>query len=866
LGGNLIISASNFTNNKAEYEGGALYTSYSPVRISESLFKSNSVEDIQSYGGAAYFDMGTIRISDSRFEKNLGHDVTTLYGYESNITLTNNYFNNPSNVTSMYTVYGNIIFSGENNLTTDTYSTNNTNNNYNFENTANPFIILNNTLSFDELPEKFDLREYGWVSPVKNQGFMGACWAFGNMAALESALMRYANVTYSLSVNNIQNSMLKYSKYGQTALVEGGSNENALQYLINWLGIFPDEYDGYDELGKISSLYITPENIHIQNVVIIPKRENADDNDLIKEALIKYGVVSTQHKADFNQNEYYNPVYSALYYNGKEKSNHMIAIVGWDDNYPAGNFNPLNRPEGDGAWICKNSWGTKWGDEGYFYVSYYDTSFADDISVAYIINNDSYTRIYQLDLGGDLESYKSGKYYYNEFTADADELIAAVGTIFDKADMNYTFEIEVNGVAVYAQKGVSSFGGYETIKMDRYIQIKKGDTFRVIFENKVPIISFSRINLELNKSKVSVDGKTWEDLYDDENVAVLKVYTITDINITDNLVKYYGDDTPFVAHVGAGESVIFEFEGEFINATADENGTCKFEIEKDIGKYNITTTYNNMSIVNYIIINSTIVSSDVERGYNSNYDYKAQILTPAGTPLNNTPVAVSINGKFSNYTTDGSGFITIQFTKLTGDKTIIVTNPSNGDNKKTVITVYDRFSGEKNIAMYYFDGSKFKAKIIGDDGKAVGANQKVTVKLNKKTYTVKTDSKGYITFKIPKTVKPGTYKLKSTYKGQTITKTVKVKQNLKTKKYTVKKSAKKLVVKATLKNGKTALKNKKITLKINGKKITAKTNKKGIAKLTIKKNIIKKLKAGKKYKMQVSYLKNTIKTTLKVKR
>lgn len=114
---------------------------------------------------------------------------------------------------------------------------------------------MNNTLSFDELPAKFDLREYGWVSPVKNQGFMGACWAFGNMAALESALMRYANVTYSLSVNNAQNSMIKYSKYESTSYVEGGHLEHVMQYLINWLGIFHDVYDGYDELGKISSLY-----------------------------------------------------------------------------------------------------------------------------------------------------------------------------------------------------------------------------------------------------------------------------------------------------------------------------------------------------------------------------------------------------------------------------------------------------------------------------------------------------------------------------------------------------------------------------------------------------------------------------------
>ena len=52
--------------------------------------------------------------------------------------------------------------------------------------------------------------------------------------------------------------------------------------------------------------------------------------------------------------------------------------------------------------------------------------------------------------------------------------------------------------------------------------------------------------------------------------------------------------------------------------------------------------------------------------------------------------------------------------------------------------------------MYYYDGSKFKAKILGDDATPVGANQVVKIKLNKKTYYVKTNAKGIITFKIRK--------------------------------------------------------------------------------------------------------------------
>ena len=167
--------------------------------------------------------------------------------------------------------------------------------------------------------------------------------------------------------------------------------------------------------------------------------------------------------------------------------------------------------------------------------------------------------------------------------------------------------------------------------------------------------------------------------------------------------------------------------------------------------------------------------------------------------------------------------------------------------------------------MYYFDGHKFKAKIIGDNGKAVSKNKIVKVKFNKKSYKLKTNAKGYISFTIPKTATPGKYKLTATYKGQTIKKTVKVKQNLKTKKYSVKKSAKKLNVKATVKNGKNPIDDIPVIFKFNGGKYIAKTDKHGNAIFPLNKKIISKLKAGKTYTMKFSIYKNTIKTTLKVK-
>ena len=865
LGGFLIIKGSDFVNNTVDYEGGAIYTSFANVGILDSTFQSNIALDNLSYAGAGYFDMGNVIIRQSTFENNNAFNGSTIYAYDTNLTLENNYFNNPSDTVSIYTVFGKLIKNTGNTFNGDKRSFDNTNYLYNFKNTVNPFRIVNNTLVFDELPKKFDLREYGWVSPVKNQGFMGACWAFGNMAALESALLRYANVTYSLSENNVQNSMLQYSKYGQLDLDEGGTVFAPIAYLIDWMGIFPGEYDSYDELGKISSLLITPEDVHIQNVVVIPVRKGSLDNDLIKNALIKYGALAVSHNANFDNTAYFNSSSYAQYYYGNEISNHRVCVVGWDDNYSRFNF--LKTAPGDGAWIVKNSWGSNWADGGYFYISYYDTSFATSReSVGYIINNDSYNMIYQMDVGGEIKSYKNINYYANVFTANEDELIGAVGTYFVGTGLKYEFTISVNGVDVYTQDGISEFGGYSTIKLNKYVQIKKGDVFKITFKNKASVVEDLRIHTQKGTSFISRDGKTWTDLEEDGEVAILKAYTISDLNITQNLVKFYTNKKPFVSEVEPGEEVIFEFNGKTYKRQADENGLAKLDINSKPGKYSITTTYNNTSIVNYIIIKSTVVSSNVERTTNSNCNYKLRVVDSNGNAVKNTKVSITVNGKSKYYKSDNSGYITLKFTKLTKNQKITVKNPKTGEVKTNKIIVYSRFDGEKNVAMYYNDGTKFKSLILGDNAKPVGKNQVVTIKVNKKTYKVKTDSKGYINFKIPNTLKPGKYALTATYKGEMIKKSIKVKQNLKTSKYTVKKSAKKLTVKATLKNGKKPVKGKTITLKINGKKISAKTNNQGVAKLTINKNIINKLTVGKKYTMQLTYLKNTIKTTLNVKR
>ena len=112
---------------------------------------------------------------------------------------------------------------------------------------------------------------------------------------------------------------------------------------------------------------------------------------------------------------------------------------------------------------------------------------------------------------------------------------------------------------------------------------------------------------------------------------------------------------------------------------------------------------------------------------------------------------------------------------------------------------------------------------------------------------------------------PKTYTIKTEYNAKTYTNKVTVKQVLKTSKVTVKKTAKKFSLKATLKiNGK-LVKGKTIKFKFNGKTYKVKTNAKGVAQKTLKKSVINKLKKGKTYTVKVTYLKDTIKSTVKVK-
>ncbi|MBQ2831997.1 C1 family peptidase [Methanobrevibacter sp.] len=717
-GGGLTVVSCNFTNNSADFDGGAVYTSQSKVYILNSSFTENRVEygGIRgSFGGAVYCDSSQLYFTGNNLTKNSAQYGGGISGFDLGYYIDGNTFKDNTNFNGsfddIYTIFddaqssfGVNIYSGENSrdLNNTDYATI-----MDIEGMA--LVILNNTIDTVVIPSKFDLRDWGWVTPVRDQGRAGSCWAFGSSGAIESAILRYLGIEMDISENNMQDVSLEYNPYGIISFTEGGSADMGAAYALSWFGVFSSEYDVYDQLGKISPIIAVANSIHFQDVVFVPARKNVTDNDLLKRALLKYGALSVTYAAD-QVPPLLNPKTSAQYNNETEVADHVVSLVGWDDHYSASNF--LITPPGDGAWIIKNSWGAINGDGGYYYISYYDLNFAtNDISVGYVLENTvKYNKNYQYDIQGKIVHFNLSTEYRNNFVAVDDDLIGAVGTYFNDTNVEYSIEVYVNDVLRLVQDGVSPFAGFHTIKFDSYVPIKKGDVFTVkIKSNSVPFLVNSRQHYVEGSSQVFIENE-WknvsymEELHGVHFVASVKAYTVA-------------DDTKII---------------------------------------------------------------------------------------NNNDIAVD-----------------------------------------------------------YAGGSYFSVKVVTDDGHAVGEGETVKFTIDGKTSSVKTDINGVAKIKI--TNVPKKYTMTTTYNGKSVKNTVTVKQVLTTSKVTVKKTAKKFTLKATLKiNGK-VVKGKWITFKFNGKTYKVKTNSKGVAQKTLNKKVINKLKKGKTYTVKVIYLKDAIKTTVKVR-
>jgi hypothetical protein len=323
---------------------------------------------------------------------------------------------------------------------------------------------------------------------------------------------------------------------------------------------------------------------HLQNAYIINIHTN---QDAVKQEIINHGSAgiglywdtsnaynseAVYDKTGELVSTYYFPYSSGFgIFHNTYVANHALNIVGWDDDFPASAF--AKTPEGNGAWLVRNSWSDKTenGADSYFWLSYYDKSLEDEAWIYDFESADNYDYIYQYDGCGDvyginglLGTYsKNGfkslniKNYANVFQVQgaSNELLQAVSIALNEdTNVSYTISIYTNlaspskpksGILAATVSGQTSYAGTYTIPLSKAVSLPKGTYYSVVVElgkagtgidtefsydyRRAGANLISTANIDANQSFIYYEN-AWHDLADiDDSQGIgnlcIKAYT-----------------------------------------------------------------------------------------------------------------------------------------------------------------------------------------------------------------------------------------------------------------------------------------------------------------------------------------------------
>jgi hypothetical protein len=213
--------------------------------------------------------------------------------------------------------------------------------------------LINNNIDLEQLPSSINWVTNGVVTPVKNQGLCGACWAFSAIASLESAYKISGKYLHSFSEQELINCNTETNNG-----CNGGNYELALEWVKKNKAISIDyAYPyGYFTYKGISDFQTCGLEYHIQtpiNILKVHKLPPYKDDELIN-VLSKYPVSVAINANPTTLQFYSSGIYDDTDCDGEYMHiNHAVTIVGYTEN----------------SYIIKNSWGTGWGDNGYMSIS-----------------------------------------------------------------------------------------------------------------------------------------------------------------------------------------------------------------------------------------------------------------------------------------------------------------------------------------------------------------------------------------------------------------------------------------------------------------------------------------------------------------
>lgn len=391
-----------------------------------------------------------------------------------------------------------------------------------------------------KLPDYYNCMDTGKLSKTRDQGDLGGCWAFAANAALESRLLPKEQWDFS------EDHMIHNNGFYDDG-TQGGDFYMAVAYLAGWKGPVTERQDPYND-GKTNPDAKAVK--HLQEALFLDN----GDFEMIKKMIYIYGAVESSIYIAIDDEQYIDETYYNKYehsycYDGEENANHEIVIIGWDDTYPASNFN--TGAYKDGAFICLNSWGSEFGENGVFYISYDDVCIGKAVEVYTEIEDaNNYDHNYQYDdhgWVGRMGFEQSEAYFTNVFTAEGTESLEAAAFYATGVDTSYSIYVckdfqtteDLLTKRQLKAQGQLHYAGYYTIALDSPVELEAGERYAVIVEINTPG-SLHPVAVEMDsgegrtgaielagkESYISADGRYWENAQNDSGCNIcLKAFT-----------------------------------------------------------------------------------------------------------------------------------------------------------------------------------------------------------------------------------------------------------------------------------------------------------------------------------------------------
>lgn len=369
---------------------------------------------------------------------------------------------------------------------------------------AQPVLNSNRNTRSEVLgtPAFYDSRNSRLITSVKDQGSTNTCWSYSSLSMAETGAI-LNNSKFNKDNIDFWEHNLAYWAYASFVdplgnmtgdsttpiksnyLNVGGNYMTSAMTLAQWKGPVAQN-DSLSEQGVYDNQAILTEYGAVATSV-----------SEMKAAIMEYGSIGYS----FNYQSS-NLNYSTAAYCSPEDldSNHAVTVVGWDDNYDKVNFLPESNVSTNGAWIVKNSYGSKWGENGYFYISYEEPTLSTCHGFR-MTSADTYDHNYQYDgtagaYSADLASNQSFANVYQvkgNQNQGGKESLKAVGFATKQANAKVNVKVYKNltdlnnpssGALAYEENSVSvQYVGYHTVPLDQPVELEYGSYYSIVITN-----------------------------------------------------------------------------------------------------------------------------------------------------------------------------------------------------------------------------------------------------------------------------------------------------------------------------------------------------------------------------------------------